>query len=59
MALCDDLGRTYSATRRGDPRIAARITAALGDATTVVNIEAGTGPTNLATLSWRSSQAGS
>ena len=43
MPLYDDLGRTYSATRRADPRVAARITAALGDATSVVNVGAGTG----------------
>jgi hypothetical protein len=43
MALYDDLGRTYTETRRPDARIAARITAALGDAASVVNIGAGTG----------------
>jgi SAM-dependent methyltransferase len=43
MALYDDLGRTYAATRRADSRIAARITAALGDTGSVVNIGAGTG----------------
>src|SRR5207248_9072987 len=36
-------GSTYSATRRTDPRIAAQIHAALGDARTVVNVGAGTG----------------
>jgi len=36
-------GRTYAQHRRGDPRIAARIHAALGDARTVVNVGAGTG----------------
>lgn len=36
-------GRTYALHRRPDPRIAARIHAALGDARTVVNIGAGTG----------------
>jgi ubiquinone/menaquinone biosynthesis C-methylase UbiE len=39
----DTIGRTYSATRRADPRIAAQIVAALGDATSVVNVGAGTG----------------
>lgn len=41
--LYDTIGRTYTATRRTDPRIAARIWAALGDAQTVVNVGAGTG----------------
>jgi SAM-dependent methyltransferase len=36
-------GRTYAAHRRADPRIAARIHAALGDARTVLNVGAGTG----------------
>ena len=36
-------GRTYAQHRRPDPRIAARIHAALGDARTVVNVGAGTG----------------
>ena len=36
-------GRTYAQHRRGDPRIAARIHAALGDARTVLNVGAGTG----------------
>jgi len=39
----DELGRTYGATRRADPRIAARISAALADSSTVLNIGAGTG----------------
>ncbi len=43
MAIYDVLGRTYSSTRRADPRIAARIGMALGDAVTIVNIGAGTG----------------
>jgi SAM-dependent methyltransferase len=42
-ARYDSIGRTYSATRQTDPRIAARIWAALGDARTVVNVGAGTG----------------
>jgi SAM-dependent methyltransferase len=36
-------GKGYSRGRRADPRIAARIEAALGDARTVVNVGAGTG----------------
>jgi SAM-dependent methyltransferase len=36
-------GRTYTRHRRGDPRIAARIHAALGDARTVLNVGAGAG----------------
>jgi SAM-dependent methyltransferase len=39
----DRHGRTYSRHRRADPRIAARIHAALGDAPTVLNVGAGTG----------------
>jgi SAM-dependent methyltransferase len=42
-ARYDDIGRTYTATRQTDPRIAARIWAALGDARTVLNVGAGTG----------------
>src|ERR1700754_3072446 len=41
--LYDTIGTTYTATRRTDPRIAARGWAALGDARTVVNVGAGTG----------------
>jgi hypothetical protein len=41
--LYDTIGTTYTATRQTDPRIAARIWAALGDARTVVNVGAGTG----------------
>ncbi len=43
MTRYDTIGRTYTATRRADPRIEARIHAALGDARSVVNIGAGTG----------------
>jgi SAM-dependent methyltransferase len=39
----DAIGQTYARTRREDPRIAARLAAALGDARTVVNVGAGTG----------------
>jgi SAM-dependent methyltransferase len=41
--LYDTLGVTYSATRRTEPRIAAQVWAALGDARTVLNVGAGTG----------------
>lgn len=41
--LYDEIGRTYSSTRRPDPRIAAVINGALADARTVVNVGAGTG----------------
>ena len=39
----DRIGRTYARTRATDPRIAAWIWDALGDARTVVNVGAGTG----------------
>jgi SAM-dependent methyltransferase len=39
----EEHGRTYARNRREDPRIAARIEAALGDARTVVNVGAGAG----------------
>jgi SAM-dependent methyltransferase len=42
-ARYDAIGRTYTATRGTDPRIAARIWDALADARTVVNVGAGTG----------------
>ena len=41
--LYDTIGRTYATSRRADPRIAARIRAALGDAKSLVNVGAGTG----------------
>jgi SAM-dependent methyltransferase len=41
--LYDAIGTAYVATRRTDPRIAAQIWAALGDARTVLNVGAGTG----------------
>jgi DNA-binding transcriptional MerR regulator len=41
--LYDAIGGDYTATRRTDPRIAARIWDALGDARTVLNVGAGTG----------------
>ena len=43
MALYDTLGRTYSATRRADPRVAAQIGQALAGSASVVNVGAGTG----------------
>jgi SAM-dependent methyltransferase len=39
----DAIGATYTVTRRTEPRIAARVWAALGDARTVLNVGAGTG----------------
>lgn len=39
----DRHGRTYTRHRRADPRIEARVHAALGDAATVLNVGAGTG----------------
>jgi SAM-dependent methyltransferase len=41
--LYDAIGKRYTSARREDPRIAARIRAALGDARTVVNVGAGSG----------------
>jgi SAM-dependent methyltransferase len=41
--LYDDIGRTYTATRQEDPRLAAAIWAALGDAESVLNVGAGAG----------------
>jgi DNA-binding transcriptional MerR regulator len=41
--LYDAIGGGYTATRRTEPRIAARIWDALGDARTVLNVGAGTG----------------
>jgi SAM-dependent methyltransferase len=43
MALYDRIGRSYRSLRREDPRIARRILDALGDATSVLNVGAGTG----------------
>jgi SAM-dependent methyltransferase len=43
VALYDQIGRNYAQFRRPDPRIAAAIREALGDARTVVNVGAGTG----------------
>ena len=41
--LYDRIGASYNTTRREDPRIAALIVEALGDARSVVNVGAGTG----------------
>ncbi len=41
--LYDTIGATYGVTRRTEPRIAAKVWAALGDARTVLNVGAGTG----------------
>jgi SAM-dependent methyltransferase len=41
--LYDTIGTSYTATRRTEPRIAAPLWAALGDARTVLNVGAGTG----------------
>jgi SAM-dependent methyltransferase len=43
MHLYDAIGTTYTVTRRTEPRIAAQLWAALGDARTVLNVGAGTG----------------
>ena len=43
VQLYDTIGATYTRTRRTEPRIAAQVWAALGDAQTVLNVGAGTG----------------
>jgi SAM-dependent methyltransferase len=43
LALYDQIGRQYTSTRHPDPRIAAAILDALGDADSVVNVGAGAG----------------
>lgn len=43
LARYDAIGRDYTRTRREDPGLRARISAALGDARTVVNVGAGAG----------------
>src|SRR5690606_36418275 len=43
QAVYDRIGTGYAASRRPDPRIAARIEDALGDAETILNVGAGTG----------------
>jgi SAM-dependent methyltransferase len=42
-AVYDEIGRSYAATRRSDPRVEAAIWAALGGAGSVVNVGAGAG----------------
>lgn len=42
-AAYDTIGRGYARQRRPDPRIAARVTAALGTARTILNVGAGAG----------------
>ena len=41
--LYDQIGGSYRATRRPEPRIVVAIDAALGDARSVLNVEAGAG----------------
>ena len=41
--LYESIGRTYTSTRQEDPRVAADVHDALGDATTIVNVGAGSG----------------
>lgn len=41
--LYDDIGRSYTTTRQEDPKLAAAIWAALGNAQSVLNVGAGTG----------------
>jgi SAM-dependent methyltransferase len=43
VALYDEIGRNYARYRRQDPRLAAAIREALGDARSVVNVGAGSG----------------
>jgi SAM-dependent methyltransferase len=43
VQLYDSIGVAYTVTRRTEPRIAAQVWAALGDARTVLNVGAGTG----------------
>lgn len=40
-ALYDQIGVDYAGTRRADPRIAAKIAAALGNAASILNVRAG------------------
>ena len=41
--IYDRIGRGYAQRRQPDPRIAARVARALGDARTIVNVGAGSG----------------
>lgn len=52
MALYDSIGRGYAGFRRPDPRIAAALERALGDATGIVNVGAGTGSYEPAGRTW-------
>lgn len=59
-AAYDRMGIGYSAVRRPDPRIAARIEAALGDTSSVLNVGAGAGsyePTDRKVIAVEPSQA--
>ena len=42
-AVYEQIGSTYASTRRADPRIAAQVSVALGEAMTVLNVGAGVG----------------
>lgn len=42
-AVYDRIGKSYASHRRADPRIESRIVAAIGDASSVLNVGAGTG----------------
>src|SRR5919197_6214983 len=58
-SLYDRIGGSYRATRRPDPRLAAAISDALGDAGSVLNVGAGTGayePTDREVLAVEPSQ---
>jgi hypothetical protein len=46
--LYDTSGASYTQTRRTEPRIAAQVWTALGDARTVLNVGAGTGASRAA-----------
>ncbi len=43
VPIYDEIGVSYTATRRPDPRVAKLIAAALGDAASVINVGAGSG----------------
>jgi len=43
VIIYDAIGATYTITRRPDPRLGARISTALGDARSVINVGAGSG----------------
>ncbi len=59
MTIYDEIGPGYATGRRADPRIAAAVLTALGDAKTVVNVGAGAGsyePTDRSVLAVEPSQ---